>query len=48
LQADYPEGVGLSTLRRLLDLHYPNRHEFTLQSVHDTVRAMIILKGNAS
>ncbi len=47
LQADRPEGVGLSTLRRLLEIHYPDRHEFTLQAEHGKVLAMLILKGNA-
>ncbi|MEO8825163.1 MAG: histidine kinase [Chthoniobacterales bacterium] len=39
------EGVGLSTLRRRLDLHYPNRHSFHLIAEGNLVRAQLVLEG---
>lgn len=39
------EGVGLSTLRRRLELHYPNRHNFSLTEDGPLVRARLILEG---
>lgn len=39
------EGVGLSTLRRRLELHYPNRHTFSLIEDGGFVRAQLILEG---
>jgi LytS/YehU family sensor histidine kinase len=45
LHSDNHEGVGLSTLRRLLNLHYPGRHEFSLSNHDDTVHATLILHG---
>ena len=39
------DGVGLSTLRRRLDLHYPNRHSFSLTEDGSLVRARLILEG---
>ena len=40
-------GVGLSVLRRRLELFYPERHRFTLSQVGDKVRAELSLKGEA-
>lgn len=39
-------GVGLSTLERRLDLHYPRRHTFTLTEDGDFVCAKLILIGS--
>lgn len=39
------EGVGLSTLRRRLELHYPNRHTFSLVEEGGFVRARLTLEG---
>lgn len=39
------EGVGHSTLRRRLELHYPNRHDFSLTEANLLVRARLILEG---
>jgi LytS/YehU family sensor histidine kinase len=41
-----PAGVGLDTLRRRLDLHYPWRHSFEMIQAEGWVRASIILKGD--
>lgn len=38
-------GVGIQTVRRRLDLHYPGRHTFTLEEKGGLVRAEIELKG---
>ena len=45
LRAPFPEGVGLSTLRRRLELHYPHRHRFSLIEDGPRVRAQLILEG---
>lgn len=39
------EGVGLSTLRRRLELHYPHRHTFSLAADGAFVRARLTLEG---
>ena len=39
-------GFGLETLRRRLDLHYPDRHTFQLREANGFVRAELELKGN--
>jgi sensor histidine kinase YesM len=41
-----PESVGLSTLRRRLELHYPSRHSFNIRQEGNYVCAEIILKGD--
>lgn len=38
-------GVGLSVLNRRLQLHYPDRHEFTLRQTGDMVIAGLQLQG---
>lgn len=38
-------GVGLSVLNRRLQLHYPDRHEFSLRQVGDVVIAGLQLRG---
>jgi signal transduction histidine kinase len=45
LKDDLEQGVGLSTLRRLLELQYPGRNRFTLAQHHGTVSAELILEG---
>jgi LytS/YehU family sensor histidine kinase len=40
------DGVGLSTLKRLLELQYPGRHEFTLGDDQGVVRATLKLQGS--
>jgi len=45
LNRDRHEGLGLSTLMRLLELQYPMRHEFSLQNDDKTVVARLILQG---
>ncbi len=40
-----PEGLGLDTLRRRLDLHFPWRHSFQIIEDHGQVRAVLLLKG---
>ena len=39
------DGIGLDTLRRRLDLNYPNRHEFTLAADRGRVQAKLQLRG---
>jgi len=39
------EGVGLETLHRRLDLHYPNRHHFELTQQNGSVVAQLQLEG---
>lgn len=41
-----PDGVGLSTLRRRLELHYPSRHRFAIFQAGGSVRAEIQLHGS--
>jgi hypothetical protein len=38
-------GVGLETLRRRLEIHYPGRHAFRLRETHGEVVAEVDLKG---
>jgi two-component system, LytTR family, sensor kinase len=38
-------GIGLENVRRRLDLHYPDRHKFTLGSGSNTVIATLALEG---
>lgn len=38
-------GVGLATLRRRLEIHYPGRHQFDLEQVENRVVARLQLKG---
>lgn len=40
------DGLGLDTLARRLDLHYPHRHEFALRSSGGVVAAELQLTGN--
>lgn len=44
-QAERRDGVGLSTLRRRLQLHYPGRHRFELSQEDGWVKAELILEG---
>lgn len=44
--AQRQEGVGLSTLRRRLEIHYPNKHRFTLQEHAGIVHARLELQGD--
>lgn len=39
------EGVGISTLRRRLEIHYPRRHAFRLFEDNGTVEARLTLEG---
>jgi LytS/YehU family sensor histidine kinase len=39
------EGVGLETLRRRLELHYPGRADFELSQMNGMVTAGLILRG---
>jgi len=39
-------GVGLQTLLRRLELHYPGRHRFTLEERDGVVRAEVALEGD--
>ena len=39
------DGVGLSTLKRMLELQYPERHVFTLSDDQGIVRATLKLQG---
>lgn len=39
-------GIGLQTLRRRLELHYPERHRFTLTQANDMVLAKLELIGD--
>jgi len=45
LPPDPGEGVGLSTLRRRLELHYPQRHHFQLAEAEGIVHARMVLEG---
>jgi two-component system, LytTR family, sensor kinase len=45
LKAGHHDGVGLSTLRRLLELQYPRRHDFKIANGNGTVIARLILQG---
>ncbi|WP_296522249.1 sensor histidine kinase [Rhodoplanes sp.] len=38
-------GVGLSVLRRRLELHYPGRHDFGMRQIGNTVTAELRLQG---
>ncbi len=38
-------GVGLETLRRRLEIHYPDRHEFRLEETPGAVVAVLMLRG---
>lgn len=40
------EGVGLTTVRRRLGLHYPERHGFTISEVDGIVTARLELRGD--
>jgi two-component system LytT family sensor kinase len=44
-EAGREEGVGLSTLKRRLDMHYPGRHSFSLDETAGTVQARLNLLG---
>lgn len=39
------EGVGIETLRRRLELHYPRRNRFTITQSGDDIRARLELEG---
>lgn len=41
-----PEGLGLDTLQRRLDLHFPWRHDFQMAEEGGWVRARLTLKGD--
>lgn len=45
LDAAAADGIGLSTLRRRLDIHYPGRHSFRLEQRAEGVEAKLILEG---
>jgi hypothetical protein len=45
LKKEGSDGVGLSTLRRLLELQYPGRNEFHLSEQNDNVIAQLKLQG---
>lgn len=38
-------GIGLDNVRRRLALHYPGRHDFTLEAAAGTVTARLLLRG---
>ena len=40
------DGLGLETLRRRLNLHYPDRHSFTLEDGESCVHATLRLQGD--
>lgn len=42
---DGGHGIGLSTIRRRLDLHYPGRHSFTINETGGTVKVQIRMTG---
>ena len=46
LGAEIREGVGLETLRRRLELHYPKRNRFTLEQNGEEIRARLELEGD--
>lgn len=46
-QADAGPAVGLANTRRRLELHYPQRHELSLEQEGDTVIARLALRGLA-
>lgn len=48
LQADPDStgGAGLDILRRRLELHYPQRHQFSLETRADQVCAILLLEGD--
>ena len=46
LETKRKDGVGLSTLRRRLELHYPERHQLTLENRNGRVCAELTLEGD--
>lgn len=45
LGSEIQEGVGLETLRRRLELHYPERNRFILEQNGEEIRALLELEG---
>jgi LytS/YehU family sensor histidine kinase len=45
LGSEIHDGVGLETLRRRLEIHYPGRHRFELAQNGDDIRARLELEG---